>query len=55
MIYAHPGSEGSVISFKSRYENLIGGQWIAPVNGNYFTNTTPVTSPISCTRGIWWL
>jgi len=43
MIYANPGSEGSVVSFKPKYENFIGGKWVAPVKGNYFTNTTPVT------------
>jgi len=58
MIYAHPGSEGSVVSFKPRYENFIGGKWVAPVNGNYFTNKTPVTGedfcevPRSCSKDI---
>lgn len=28
--------------FKSQYENYIGGQWIAPVDGEYFENTSPV-------------
>ncbi len=28
--------------FKSQYENFIGGQWIAPVDGEYFENTSPV-------------
>ena len=48
MIYANPGSEGSVVSFKPKYENFINGQWVAPVNGNYFTNTTPVTGETIC-------
>jgi len=48
MIYACPGSEGAAVTFKSRYENYIGGQWVAPVNGNYFTNTTPVTGEAMC-------
>jgi aldehyde dehydrogenase len=48
MIYANPGSENSVVTFKSRYENFIGGQWVAPVKGNYFTNTTPVTGEVIC-------
>ncbi|MDX2367637.1 MAG: aldehyde dehydrogenase family protein, partial [Colwellia sp.] len=48
MIYANPGSENSVVTFKSRYENFIGGQWVAPVKGNYFTNTTPVTGEAIC-------
>ena len=48
MIYANPGSANSVVTFKSRYENFIGGQWVAPVKGNYFTNTTPVTGEVIC-------
>lgn len=48
MIYANPGSEGSVVSFKPKYENFIGGKWVAPVKGNYFTNTTPVTGEVIC-------
>ena len=48
MIYAHPGSEGAVVSFKARYENFIGGKWVAPVKGNYFVNKTPVTGEDIC-------
>jgi aldehyde dehydrogenase len=29
--------------FKARYGNFIGGQWMAPVEGRYFDNTTPIT------------
>ncbi|WP_434356650.1 aldehyde dehydrogenase [Parasalinivibrio latis] len=43
MIYAKPGTEGAVVNFKSRYANFIGGQWVEPVKGQYFTNTTPCT------------
>lgn len=48
MIYANPGSENSVVTFKSKYENFIGGKWVAPVKGNYFKNTTPVTGEVIC-------
>ncbi len=48
MIYAKPGTEGAVVSFDSRYENYIGGKWVAPVKGQYFTNTTPVTGEVIC-------
>ncbi|MFZ3588472.1 aldehyde dehydrogenase [Bacillus sp. DJP31] len=48
MIYAQPGQEGSKVTFKSRYENYIGGEWTAPVNGQYFENTTPVTGKVFC-------
>ena len=43
MRYAHPGTPGAIVSFKSRYGNFIGGEFVAPVKGQYFTNTTPVT------------
>ncbi len=42
MRYAHPGSEGAVASFKSRYGNFINGEFVEPVNGQYFTNLSPV-------------
>ena len=42
MRYAHPGSEGAVVSFKSRYGNFIGGEFVEPANGQYFTNLSPV-------------
>ncbi|CAM3421079.1 aldehyde dehydrogenase family protein [Parendozoicomonas haliclonae] len=48
MIYANPGQSGSVVSFKSRYENFIGGEWVPPVKGQYFKNTTPVTGEVIC-------
>ncbi|HTN32110.1 MAG TPA: aldehyde dehydrogenase family protein [Pseudomonas sp.] len=43
MRYAHPGSEGAIVTFESRYGNYIGGEFVPPVNGNYFTNLSPVT------------
>ncbi len=30
MIYDNPGSQGAVVSFQERYENYIGGEWVAP-------------------------
>lgn len=42
-VYAQPGTESSVVSYKSRYENFIGGEWVAPVKGQYFENLSPVT------------
>ncbi|MCF2571190.1 acetaldehyde dehydrogenase ExaC [Brevibacterium sp. UCMA 11754] len=47
-VYAQPGQDGSLVTFKSRYENFIGGQWVAPVNGNYFENPTPITGKAFC-------
>ncbi len=34
--------------FKARYENYIGGRWIAPKSGKYFENTSPVTGTVLC-------
>ncbi|GBF50939.1 aldehyde dehydrogenase [Leptospira ryugenii] len=42
-IYAAPNTEKSKVQFKTRYENFIGGQWVAPVRGQYFANVSPVT------------
>ena len=47
-VYAQPGQDGSLVTFKSRYENFIGGQWVPPVNGNYFENPTPITGKTFC-------
>ncbi|WP_313713914.1 aldehyde dehydrogenase family protein [Pseudomonas sp.] len=46
MRYAHPGTEGSKVSFKSRYGNYIGGEFVAPVKGQYFENTSPVNGKL---------
>jgi aldehyde dehydrogenase len=43
-----PGKYGFPIQFKSRYANFIGGKWVAPVKGEYFENTTPVTGKVLC-------
>ena len=46
MIYAQPGTPGAVVSFKARYGNFIGGEFVAPVGGEYFTNTSPVNGEV---------
>ena len=48
MIYANPGSEGAKVNFKAQYENYIGGQWVAPVKGEYFENISPVNGKVFC-------
>ena len=35
-------------SFKPRYDNFIGGEWIAPVDGQYFENPSPVDGAVIC-------
>ena len=41
--YAAPGTDGSVVSFKPRYDHFIGGEYVAPAKGQYFENPTPIT------------
>jgi len=44
-----PSTHGAVkIAFKTRYDNYIGGKWVAPVKGQYFDNITPVTGQKLC-------
>ena len=33
-------------AFKSRYENYIGGKWVAPVSGEYFDNISPINGKV---------
>jgi aldehyde dehydrogenase len=49
--YANPGAEGSVVTFRPRYEHYIGGEWVPPVKGQYFENRTPVTGRVFCEVG----
>lgn len=48
MKYANPNTEGSIVQFKKRYDNYIGGEYVPPVNGQYFENPTPVTGEVFC-------
>jgi aldehyde dehydrogenase len=34
--------------FAERYDNFIGGQWVAPRAGQYFDNISPVTGQVVC-------
>src|SRR3954451_2729811 len=47
-VYSRPGSADALMAFESRYGNFIGGEWVAPVGGEYFENPTPVTGQIFC-------
>jgi len=42
MIYAAPGQAGAKIAFKAKYNNFIGGKFVAPVKGQYFDVITPI-------------
>jgi aldehyde dehydrogenase len=46
MAFAHPGTKGATVSFDKKYDNFIGGKWVAPEGGEYFDNITPVTGQV---------
>ena len=46
MIYAAPGAVGAPVAFKSRYDNFIGGKFVAPLDGQYFDVITPISGKV---------
>jgi len=48
MIYQPPGHPESVVHFKSKYGNFIGGTWVDPIKGEFFDNISPVTGEAFC-------
>ena len=46
MKYVAPGQSGSIVEVAPRYENFIGGKWLAPTQGKY----REVTSTSNCTE-----
>jgi aldehyde dehydrogenase len=48
MRYIAPNQPDSKVQFKSRYANFIDGNWLAPVNGQYFDNLSPVNGEVFC-------
>ncbi len=43
MKYVPPGEPGSIVSVEPRYENFIGGKWLAPTQGKYRVDLSPAT------------
>lgn len=39
---------GIKIPYKAKYDNYIGGKWVAPVDGKYFDNISPLTGKTFC-------
>ncbi len=39
---------GSKTAIRDRYDNFIGGQWVAPADGIYFDNLSPITGQLVC-------
>ena len=46
MIYAAPGAAGAKIQYKARYDNFIGGKFVAPSKGQYFDVITPISGKV---------
>ncbi|BAO81531.1 NAD-dependent aldehyde dehydrogenase [Serpentinimonas raichei] len=46
MIYTAPGTAGAKIVYKPQYHNFIGGQWVAPVKGQYFDVISPINGKV---------
>ncbi|WP_454299354.1 acetaldehyde dehydrogenase ExaC [Salana multivorans] len=42
-VYAAPGTEGSLVTYRARYDHYIGGEFVPPKNGRYFEDITPIT------------
>ena len=47
-VFAAPGTSGSIVAFAPRYDNWIGGKRVAPVQGQYFENVSPVNGKPFC-------
>ncbi|HAT1577511.1 TPA: aldehyde dehydrogenase [Raoultella ornithinolytica] len=43
-----PNAYGTPLKLKTRYDNFIGGDWVAPTSGEYYKNLTPVTGQPLC-------
>jgi len=43
MKYAAPGQPDSIVTVNPRYDNFIGGKWLAPTDGKYRVNLSPAT------------
>ena len=41
--FSAPGQHDSPVELRERYDNFIGGHWVAPIKGGYAENRTPAT------------
>ena len=48
MLYAYPNTENSPVQFRKKYDNFINGEWVAPVDGEYFDNPSPIDGKVIC-------
>lgn len=42
-LYVRPGTSGSIVPLKTRYDNFIGGEWVPPKAGQYGEDLAPAT------------
>ncbi|MEV4706577.1 aldehyde dehydrogenase [Actinoplanes sp. NPDC049316] len=47
-VYSPPGTDGAIVSYESRYDHWIGGEYVPPAKGQYFANPSPVTGQTFC-------
>ena len=47
-VFAAPGTEGSLVTFRPRYDHWIGGEYVPPASGQYFDNPSPVNGKVFC-------
>lgn len=48
MLYDFPNTPNSPVQFRDKYDNFINGEWVAPVDGEYFENTSPINGKVIC-------
>lgn len=48
MSFANLLNLGLTNPYKTKYANFIGGTWLAPIDGQYFDNVTPLTGQVFC-------
>ncbi len=48
MLYAYPNTENSPVQFRKKYDNFINGEWVAPIDGEYFDNSSPIDGKTFC-------
>ncbi|MFT5451655.1 MAG: aldehyde dehydrogenase [Enterobacterales bacterium] len=48
MLYPNPNTENSTVHFREKYDNFINGEWVAPIDGEYFDNPSPIDGKTIC-------
>ncbi|GEN54599.1 hypothetical protein HFA01_28610 [Halobacillus faecis] len=46
MIFANPNTKDALVNYKEQYQNFIGGEWVAPKNGQYLDVISPVSGKV---------